>query len=150
MKIETKFIGEVTITKEDVITFEKGLPAFEDETEFAIVPFAEGAPFYILQSTKTVQTAFIIVNPFHFFSDYSVKLSDSTIEKLHIEKEADVAIYTIVTVKEPFANSTVNLQGPIVINTAKNLGKQFVMVESDYETKQKLIQTAAAKVGEGK
>ncbi|WP_209121470.1 flagellar assembly protein FliW [Alkalihalobacillus sp. BA299] len=150
MKVQTKFIGEVDVHAEEIITFVRGLPAFEDETEFVILPFAEGTPFYILQSLKTVNTAFIVVNPFHFFNDYSVKLTDSTIEKLTIEKEEDVAIYTIVNIKEPFAESTVNLQGPIVINTANQKGTQFVMVESDYGTKHNLIPKETTKVGEGK
>ncbi|MDE5414045.1 flagellar assembly protein FliW [Alkalihalobacterium chitinilyticum] len=149
MKIETKFSGEVNIVEEDILTFSKGLPAFEEETEFVLLPFAEGTPFYMLQSVKTVETAFMVVNPFHFFQDYSVKLSDSVIEILEIAKEEDVAIYTIVTIKEPFTESTVNLQGPIIINTAKNTGKQFVMVESEYDTKHKLI-VEGSKVGEEK
>ncbi|MFV8826457.1 flagellar assembly protein FliW [Alkalihalobacterium sp. APHAB7] len=150
MKINTKFKGEVEVSEEKVIHFENGLPAFEEETQFVLLPFDEGTPFYILQSTKTIEVAFILVNPFHFFQDYSVKLSDGLLEKLAIEQQDDVAIFSIVTVKEPFTNSTVNLQGPIIINAKKQKGKQYVMAESEYGTSHMLFQQQAAHAGEGK
>ncbi|WP_078430930.1 flagellar assembly protein FliW [Alkalihalobacterium alkalinitrilicum] len=150
MKLETKFKGQVEVADEKIIMFANGLPAFEAETEFVLLPFDEGTPFYILQSVKTVDVAFIMVNPFNFFQNYQVKLTDGLIEKLEIEKEEDVAIFSIVTVKEPFSDTTVNLQGPIVINAKKQKGKQFVMADSEYGTKHLLLEQQAAHAGEGK
>lgn len=150
MRIRTKFIGELDIKEEEIIEFTKGLPAFETETQFVIVPFDEGTPFFILQSIKQEDVAFIIVNPFAFYSDYQVKLPDSLIEGLEIEKESEVAIFSIVTVQEPFTESTANLQAPVIINLKKKKGKQLVMPDSGYYTKHKLFMEQTSRVGEGK
>lgn len=135
MKIETKFIGDVEVNESRIITFKQGLPAFEEEEEFVIVPFDEGTPFYILQSIKTVDISFLVVDPFAFFNDFKVKIPDPTIEMLEIEKEEDVAIFVILTIQEPFSKTTANLQAPLIINTNKQKGKQLVLPESGYHTK---------------
>lgn len=145
MKINTKFVGEVEISEENIIQFEKGIPAFEDEKQFVIVPLGDDTPFLLLQSTQNVEVAFIIVSPFQFFLDYEIKLSDALIHDLNIDEEKDVAIYSILTVKDPFVETTINLQAPIVINTKNRKGKQFVMVDSDYPTRQKFLQQTPSK-----
>ncbi|HHY21436.1 MAG TPA: flagellar assembly protein FliW [Bacilli bacterium] len=151
MNIETKFFGNYDISDRPIITFSKGLPAFEDEQEFVVLPFDEGTPFYVLQSVNTVETAFIMADPFEFFSDYKVKLPEATIEHLQIDKEDDVAIFTLLTVQEPFTNTTTNLQAPIIINAKAKRGEQLILVQDNYETKHYLFpQEQEAKVGEAK
>ena len=145
MKINTKFAGEVEITEDDIIHFEKGIPAFENEKQFVIIPMGEDAPFFLLQSVQTVEVAFIIVNPFQFFFDYEVKLTDAIISELGIEKEEDVAIYCILTVREPFSETTMNLQAPLVINTKNRKGKQHIILDADYPTRQKFLRPAPSK-----
>lgn len=149
MKIETKFFGNYDITNHPVISFSKGLPAFEDEQQFVVLPFDEGTPFFVLQSVNTADTAFIMVNPFQFFPDYKVKLPDATIEHLQIDKEEDVAIFTLLTVQEPFINTTTNLQAPIVINAKAKRGEQLILIQDHYQTKHALF-PQEAKVGEAK
>ncbi|MCM3714660.1 flagellar assembly protein FliW [Alkalihalobacillus oceani] len=143
MKIETKYQGIVEVAEDRFITFEKGLPAFEEETSFVLLPFEENTPFYVLQSTKSANVAFIVVNPFDYVAQYEVKLTDSTIEQLEIVKQEDVAIFVMLTIREPFAETTANLQGPVVINAAKQKGKQILMNETNYQTKHAIF--AAAK-----
>lgn len=146
MNIETKYLGKIEISQERVITFTKGIPAFEDQTSFVLLPFEENTPFFVLQSTKNVEVAFIVVNPFQFVSTYQVKLPDSTIDLLGIEKEEDVATFVMLTVREPFAETTANLQAPIIINAVKQKGKQLLMSDSSYKTKHAIFET----VKEGK
>ncbi|WP_026672372.1 flagellar assembly protein FliW [Alkalihalobacterium bogoriense] len=139
MKINTKFLGEVEVDKQHIITFEKGLPAFEEEHEFIVLPFSEDSKFLTLQSLHTVDCAFVIADPFSFYSDYKVQLSESTIEQLELESEGDAAIFVLLTVHAPFNETTANLQGPIVINLKQNKGKQIVLSDSDYTTKHLLF-----------
>lgn len=139
MKILTKYHGEVEIEETNIIHFEQGIPSFIDEKQFYILPFSEDTPFLIMQSIQTPSLAFVIVSPFDFFIDYTAKLTDQTIEQLKIEKEEDVALYTILTIQEPFERTTANLQGPIVINTKEKLAKQIVLSDSNYCTKHYLL-----------
>ncbi|OIJ22367.1 flagellar assembly protein FliW [Anaerobacillus alkalidiazotrophicus] len=147
MKIQTKYLGEVEINEEKIIHFENGIPSFLDEKKFIILPFGEGTPLYILQSVTTPELGFVIVSPFDFFPDYQVKLSDSTIEALGIEAEADVTLFVILTVQDPFTNTTANLQGPVVINSKKQKGKQISLNDPNYTTKHLLIPQAVGQEG---
>lgn len=149
MNILTKYHGEIQIDEAEIIHFPHGIPSFLDEKQFYILPFSDDDLFYILQSVQTAGLAFIIVSPFEFFSDYVVKLSDQVIEALKIEKQEDLAIFSILTIREPFSNSTANLQGPIVINTVSKLGKQAILSDSPYQTKHLLTDKKALTVKEG-
>lgn len=148
MKIQTKYHGEIEIDPAKIIQFNSGIPSFLDEKEFYILPFAEEGPFLIMQSVKTPGLAFVIVSPFDFFRDYQVKLSDQVIETLKIESEENVAIFSILTIQEPFQKTTANLQGPIVINDKKKLGKQVILADSPYKTKH-LLTSQLTQVGKG-
>lgn len=149
MKFQTKYHGEIEIEQSQIITFPQGIPSFLEEKEFCVLPFSDDTPFYILQSVKTASLAFVIVSPFEFFPNYEVKLPNQAVETLEIEKQEDVTIFVILTVKEPFQNTTANLQGPIVINNKKNFGKQVILSDSSYETRHPLITevTPAGKEG---
>lgn len=130
MKIETKFLGEVDIVEEDIYTFENGLPGFEDLTKFVLIPLDADLPLAILQSTEQAQVGFITAYPFAFKADYAFDLSEEDKQALHIEIEDEVVPYAIVTVQEPFEDSTMNLLAPVVINVAKKYGKQVVLTDN--------------------
>lgn len=149
MKIQTKYHGELEIEESNIIHFQQGIPSFLDEQEFHILPFAEDGPFFIMQSAQTPGLAFVIVSPFDFFSDYSVKLPKQIVETLKIENQEDVALFVILTIQEPFQDTTANLQGPIVINNAKKLGKQVILSDSPYKTKHLLANQLSSAVKEG-
>ncbi|WP_102344867.1 flagellar assembly protein FliW [Bacillus sp. Marseille-P3661] len=147
MKIQTKYHGEVEVDAANIIHFNQGIPSFVEEKQFYILPFSDDTPFLIMQSIQTPGLAFVVVSPFNFFDDYSAKLSDQVVEQLQIEEQEDVALYVILTVQEPFEKTTANLQGPIVINSKKNLGKQIILNDTNYRTKH-LILNQKASVGQ--
>lgn len=133
MKIDTKFLGQVEVEKEQFITFEEGIPGFPDEKQFVLIPFGENTPFIILQSTNTVQIGFVLAFPYLFKADYVFDLSDEDVEALSIEKQEDIITYAIVTLKDTLPNSTINLLAPIVINTEKRQGKQIILNDNHQE-----------------
>lgn len=149
MIIQTKYHGEIEIDEANIIHFEQGIPSFIDEKQFYILPLSEVTPLLIMQSIQTAGLAFVIISPFDFFTEYSAKLSDQTIEQLKIEKEEDVALYSILTIQEPFEKTTANLQGPIVVNTKEKLAKQIVINDPNYNTKHNLFNIKSSVGQEG-
>lgn len=137
--IDTKYQGKVTVNNEDIVTFEKGLPGFADETAFVLLPFAEETPFFILQSLKTPALAFIVADPFIFFPQYDFQLDDAIVNQLHIQSEQDVSVFVILTVADPFSETTANLQAPLVLNATKRLGKQVILSDERYTTKHSIM-----------
>ncbi|MBK5443970.1 MULTISPECIES: flagellar assembly protein FliW [Peribacillus] len=139
MNRQTKFHGEIEIAQENIYTFESGIPGFLDEKQFCLLALEE-TPFVVLQSLTTKEVAFIILNPFDIFHDYEVKLSDEVLSTLQIEAEKEVITFVILTIHEPFKKTTANLQAPIILNSSKKTGKQFIMNGSGYMTKHLLIE----------
>jgi flagellar assembly factor FliW len=144
MKIATKYHGDIEIHEQDIVRFQQGIPGFLEEKQFVLLPLAD-TPFVILQSIKTPALGFVMIEPFSYFPTYEIELDDNTLEQLQITGEQDVALYVILTVADPFDDTTANLQAPIVINVHKLLGKQVILTNTDYKTKHRLFPEKAAK-----
>ncbi|TDL78930.1 flagellar assembly protein FliW [Peribacillus frigoritolerans] len=142
MLIQTKYHGEAAIDEAHKITFEHGIPGFIEEKHFIMLPLEEGSSFFILQSIQSQNTAFVVTSPFFFFKDYEFDLDESSKELLMIESPDDVEVFVILTVSDPFTNSTANLQGPLILNKGKRLGKQLILNKSEYTTKHRLWEGA--------
>lgn len=145
MEIRTKYHGVIEAEQEDILHFQNGIPGFLEEKSFILLQLDNESPFNILQSTETAELGFVIVNPFQFFTTYEFDISDNDKAQLKLSSKQDVAVYTILNVKDPFEHSTANLQAPIVINTKNNEAKQIILKDTRYQTKQRLVPEKAVK-----
>lgn len=134
-KLETMSIGTIEYTEDSIITFNNGIPGFEDEKEFIIYKENDKSPFAYLLFINNSKLSLVIANPFYFFSDYEFELSGQVKEELGIEKIEDVDIWGIISVSKDFKQSTMNLKAPLIINNKKKKGKQYILHESNYLTK---------------
>ncbi|AFZ92345.1 flagellar assembly protein FliW [Bacillus velezensis] len=135
MIIKTKYHGEIRIDEGQIISFENGLPGFNDETQFVVLSLSEDSPFLALQSVKQEHIAFIVASPFIFFKGYEFDIDHATLELLHIEDIEDVEVMAILTLEEPFENTTANLKAPIIVNKKEMKAKQIILHDASYETK---------------
>ena len=148
MKINTVNFGEIDIAEDKIIEFQDGIPGFEDEKQFAIILNEDPEnPFHYLQSTNSESLSFVVMNPFEVFPEYDFGISDTAKEKLSIEDEKQIAVYTIVVIPEDIKKMTTNLQGPIVINIDEKKGKQVILDDNRYKTKHFIFHQETAKVG---
>jgi flagellar assembly factor FliW len=138
MKLRTKYHGEIEINEKDIFHFEHGIPGFLGEKKFVLLPL-EDTPFVILQSVKTQELGFAMIDPFVYFKDYDFELDEQSVAQLQLSSEKEVAVYVILTVTNPFDNTTANLQAPIVLNYEKKLGKQVILTNTPYKTKHRLF-----------
>ena len=138
MKVVTRYHGEKEVAPSEVIKFPKGIPGFEEESEFVLLPLTDDQVFLILQSVQSSELAFVVTDPFLFYQDYDFQLDEATVKALELESPSEVRVLTILTIKDPFKETTVNLQAPIVINVHKNRGKQVVLNIDTYHTKHRL------------
>ena len=139
-KVNTDRFGELEIDEKRIITFAEGIPAFETEHEFIILPYDEESPYYFMQSLTKPSLAFLLTIPELFFADYSAEIDDTTIEELGIEDREKILVYTLLTIPNGSVRyMTANLLAPIVINVANMKAKQIVMDKSNYTTKHRLF-----------
>lgn len=135
MKIRTIRFGELEIPDEKIITMSKPILGFENLKRYCLIERKDCEPFLWYQSIEDPAAAFPVVNPLLFFPDYKIEVNPREIEELHIRDVKSVETYTIVTIPADPANMTINLQGPILINTETCLAKQLVLVNSGYDVK---------------
>jgi len=126
------------IEQEKIIHFETGLPGFAKETKFVVLDLPGNDLLQILQSIQTTHLAFIVTNPHYFYKDYEFKLDEHVIEALEITSEQEVVILSIMTIRDPFHLSTINLQAPLIINQTNKRAKQYILSNEKYPVKAKI------------
>ena len=139
-KINTLRFGELEIEEQDVVRFADGIPAFEDEHEFVVLPYEEGTPYMFLQSMATPELAFLMTDPFVFFPDYSFELDDENMERMGIGSMDDMLVCTLISIPSSgVADMTANLLAPIIMNRHTRQAKQVVLEKTQYTTKHRLF-----------
>ncbi len=139
-KINTDRFGEIEVDENRIIHFKDGIPAFEDEHEFIILPYDEESPYYFMQSLKKPSLAFLLTIPEIFFPDYSAEIDDDTVAELEIKDVEKILVYAMITIPNGSVRyMTANLLAPLVINIENMQAKQIVMEKSNYTTKHRLF-----------
>lgn len=121
------------------VTFEKGLIGLEEYKNYTIEEIEENECFKILKSKDDKDFSLIITSPFYVDDKYEIDLSDEVIERLKIESQKDVLVYTTVTLNSTMEKSTTNFRAPIIINNNNKLGEQVILNKDEYMIKQPLI-----------
>lgn len=138
--IKTVRNGEIKVDESKIVHFSDGIPAFEDEHEFLVLPYGEENPYYILQSVNTPDLAFLMTMPDLFFEDYEFELNDDVLESLGITDRDDILVYVLITIPGgKIRDMTVNLMAPIVLNKKNMKAQQVVLEKTNYTTKHRLI-----------
>lgn len=138
MELISQVYGKIQYELQDIITFKKGIPGFEEYKTY-ISKDMENSPFKILQCLENNELAFIIISPFDVVKDYEIKLSEELIKNTEIENEEEVLLYSIVTVSSKVENITANLRAPLVVNIKNKLGEQLIVDKDVYKIKHPLM-----------
>lgn len=139
MRLNTKYHGIREYREEDIITFKKGLPGFEDLKKYILFSVEENELFSILQSLEDETIGLVVVSPFNVIKEYELALGEELLKTLKIESESDVLVINTVTLNSKIENITVNLKAPIIINIKTGLGEQIILDRDEYGIKHPLI-----------
>jgi flagellar assembly factor FliW len=138
MEIHGTRFGVLEFNAEEIIEISDGLLGFPLSKNFLLFPYGQDSSFFWLQSVDEAEIAFIVVNPFDFFSDLEFAIDDADAESLKLDRGEDVEVFSLVTIPEgrPEEMRT-NLAGPVVVNTVNRKGKQVLL--KSYSPRQPLI-----------
>lgn len=141
MKVVTERFGEIDVNLNDIITFPKGLLAFEELTKYILLPTdsKQESPFFFLQSLEQENLCFVVLDTLSFFKEYEIEVDERTIDELNIREPGDTHVLSMVTVKDSLKDATTNLKAPLIININNKIGKQVVLEKGDYSIKQNLF-----------
>lgn len=134
-------LEQFEIEKNEIIRFPEGLYAFENEKEFALLPFNEqiDCPLQWLHSLKTPDLAFVVTDPYIYMPDYKFSLSQEDKRHIRLRPEDRTLIRVIVKIPKNFLEMTANFLAPIVINLEQKIARQFVLTSIEYDTSQYLL-----------
>ncbi len=153
IEIDSRPYGKIKISAKQRINFEEGMYGFEKEKTFYLLDMENEGPFYYLQSAKSKELAFVLINPYMFKSDFILDVSKSDLNKIGIEKpeeaESKILVFAIVTIPENSQDMTANLLGPILINVETRQGVQALSLVEGYTTKHKILEELSRGSGQG-
>lgn len=150
MKIETKFFGTQEVNEEHIITFEHGIPGFENFHKFVLSNYNDNGPFLVMQSLDKADLAFILIALENIIPGYSIELSNEVVAEIKLEKPEDAVMIAIVNIQDDLAKATVNLAAPIVVNTKGKIGKQIILNNPAYGLKHPLFSNGAVNQAQAK
>lgn len=132
--IETRF-GTIEFPPESRVTLPNGLLGFAEFHDFALAPLPNGRhpQFRVLQCLTSPDLAFLVA-PLNMDSG-AIETADisEACETLGINRDR-LAVMLIVTVRrdENGAQVSVNMRAPVFIDTARMIGRQYVMPNNRY------------------
>ncbi|MCA9410750.1 MAG: flagellar assembly protein FliW [Candidatus Omnitrophica bacterium] len=142
--IQTERFGELSVPETDILHFPEGLLGFGDRKEFVLVQEAAYAPFLWLQSADDPHLSFVVVDPLTFVPDYKVEVKPAEVKSLDLDDIEKARVLVIVVVRDDPEQITANLQGPLIINPDKGMGKQIVLLSDRYHTRHYILREAEA------
>ena len=125
LTFESSRFGTVEIAADAVIEFPSGLIGLGG-SRFALVSADTDGAFHWLHSLEDASLALPVTNPWLFFGDYEVELSDADTERVGVE-DPDVWV-TVRTGSSP-SDFSANLRAPILV--AEGRGHQVINEASD-------------------
>jgi flagellar assembly factor FliW len=118
--VESSRFGTLEIEAGAIIEFPTGLIGLGGR-RWAVVSTSLSGPFQWLHSLDDPSLALPVTDPWAFFSDYEVELSDEDSARLGAE---NVAVWVTVRAGSELSDFSVNLRAPILI--AEGQGHQVI------------------------
>jgi len=139
-ELDSNVFGKIEYDERDLIVFEKPILGFNNEKSFVHVIREDSMPFSWLQSMVRPELAFMIIDPFLIFTDYTFKISDEDKKIIELNQPEDALVFTIVSIPTDNPQAiTANLLAPIVFNIKNNKAAQIILKTDKYKTKTPLL-----------
>jgi flagellar assembly factor FliW len=126
MIVKTTRFGDIEIEDNKIVNFPVGIPGFTDSKRYFLMDYKEDIKW--LQSVDNPDVAFIVMEPFGLFPDYSFKMSDEAQDMIGANDDTDLIALIMLIIDGDILYA--NLKSPVVINAATGKGAQ-VVIEDD-------------------
>ncbi len=129
---------------QNLITFPRGLPGFEDQTRFKLFREEGNEIVYWLQAADNEALTFSVAHPLNFNINYNFTLTDEEERLLQVKSPDDLLILIFLSKEEEQGiKPTIkgSFKSPVLINTGKRIGYQKVL--TDIEQNITLIEKVA-------
>jgi len=123
------------VRPENIFSFKEGLLGFQSIKDYIFILNDKVKPFMFMHALDGSDICFVCVDVFTVCPKFNVKLPDSFVESLSIERPSDVLLLSLVTVTQKIEDISANLASPLVINMSSKEGRQLVVENSEFPLK---------------
>ena len=123
VSFESSRFGTVEVDPSAVITFPRGLIGLGGN-RYALVAHSGDGAIAWLHSIEDPELALPVADPWSFFADYEVELSDEDTARVGITEASEAQVLVVVRVGPSAADCYANLRAPILV--AGGVGHQFI------------------------
>lgn len=137
MKLTTRVFGEVEVDDNKIIDFPNGIIGFPDLKRFTLMHDEDEGTSTImwLQSIDEPEFALPVMNPLIVCPDYKPMIDRNGVAELGELDDQEILVLVTVTVPHDLTKMTVNLMGPIIINTKDMKASQNIVDNDEYPVK---------------
>lgn len=139
ISISSSRFDKVEVDESKLIFVDGGILGFPVCDRFVMFDHAPDSPFKWLQSMDDGDVAFVVTDPKLFFPDYIANIKQEELAVIDYQKDDELVVLTICSLKGKPTDMTVNLQGPVIVNLRNRQGRQFVLKGSKYHTRHPLF-----------
>ena len=126
MKVQTKWFGEIEVSEDKIITFDKGIIA-EKEENISII---------WLQAIDEPTLALPVMKPEFVYETYDPVVEDELLKSLGDDIQDDnIRVYCALTVPQDITKMTINLKAPIIVDFDTMKGIQLIADNSEYQVR---------------
>ncbi len=152
MRVNTKIFGEVDIADDKIIEFTDGIIGFPELRQFALIHDEErgiNAGIRWMQSIQEPGFAMPVMDPLLVKPDYNPEVEDELLKDLGGLDAENLLVLVTATIPSDLTKMTVNLRGPIIINSLTRKACQVIVEGEDYAVKFPIYEILrAGKAGE--
>jgi flagellar assembly factor FliW len=138
--------GEPASSPEPAVRFPDGILGFPEVEDYLLMS-TELEGVYWLQARGCSPLSFVLADPFGMVPGFSLDLGDAELGPLAASNPADLAVLAILTLRQNGDDVTANLQGPVVIDLKRRLGRQIVLADSPWGVRHAVAFPPAREVG---
>jgi flagellar assembly factor FliW len=121
--LQSSRFGEIEISEESVFDFPAGLIGLGGR-QFALVAKDAESAFVWLHSLEDPDLAVPVTNPWRFFGDYEVELSDDEASRIGVTRSDGMSVFVTVRAAGAVEDFCANLRAPILMQDGR--GHQII------------------------
>lgn len=150
MDVETNRFGTIEVADDDVVTFPDGVPGFRGRRQMVLlgagqlpgaIDFDGHHSLFWLHDVHDPDLAFLTIVPWSAYPDYDIDIPPDEVDDADPD---DLCILAIVTVRRENGGVrlTSNLLAPVVIDTARRVGRQVILHDATWPVHAPLAESA--------
>jgi flagellar assembly factor FliW len=126
-------------TEDSILRFTEGLIGFSDCKNFVLLENEAISPFRRLQCVDRNDVGFLVLDPNVVVKDFLALVPEREWNSIGLKEPSDRLAFVICIIGPTPAESTGNLQAPLIINYTRMTGRQVILSDSGLSSRQPLL-----------